>query len=148
MWTYNCSYLDSSLFFSFVRLIDVSYFSVSYELLFNSFFLGYIGIIKDATESLARVELHTNCKTISVDRSRLALVSLVLSKFFIFNLAFASLTPKVWGELEFEIDSHHRRIIRRRHGENFYWGGKWDMQTVFLTINNTSFLESFKGFST
>jgi len=36
---------------------------------------GYIGIIKDATESLARVELHTNCKTISVDRSRLALVS-------------------------------------------------------------------------
>ena len=148
MWTYNCSYLDSSLFFSFVRLIDVSYFSVCYELLFNSFFLGYIGIIKDATESLARVELHTNCKTISVDRSRLALVSLVLSKFFIFNLAFASLTPKVWEELEFEIDSHHRRIIRRRHRENFYWGGKWDMQTVFLTINNTSFLESFKGFST
>lgn len=37
-------------------------------------FKGYIGIIKDATESLARVELHTNCKTISVDRSRLALV--------------------------------------------------------------------------
>jgi len=38
-------------------------------------FKGYIGIIKDATDSLARVELHTNCKTISVDRSRLALVS-------------------------------------------------------------------------
>ncbi|XP_057297763.1 transcription elongation factor SPT5-like [Hydractinia symbiolongicarpus] len=38
-------------------------------------FKGYIGIIKDATETLARVELHTNCKTISVDRSRLALVS-------------------------------------------------------------------------
>ena len=36
---------------------------------------GYIGIIKDATDSLARVELHTNCKTISVDRSRLAIVS-------------------------------------------------------------------------
>ncbi|XP_077978109.1 transcription elongation factor SPT5-like [Glandiceps talaboti] len=34
-------------------------------------FKGYIGIVKDATESTARVELHTNCKTISVDRSRL-----------------------------------------------------------------------------
>jgi len=38
-------------------------------------FKGYIGIIKDATDSLTRVELHTNCKTISVDRSRLALIS-------------------------------------------------------------------------
>lgn len=32
---------------------------------------GYIGIVKDATESTARVELHTSCNTISVDRSRL-----------------------------------------------------------------------------
>jgi len=38
-------------------------------------FKGYIGIVKDATESLARVELHTNCKTISVDRNRLSVVS-------------------------------------------------------------------------
>ncbi|XP_048581601.1 transcription elongation factor SPT5 isoform X2 [Nematostella vectensis] len=36
---------------------------------------GYIGIVKDATETTARVELHSNCKTISVDRSRLAHVS-------------------------------------------------------------------------
>ena len=36
---------------------------------------GYIGIVKDATESLARIELHTSCKTISVDRSRLAIVT-------------------------------------------------------------------------
>ena len=28
---------------------------------------GYVGIVKDATESTARVELHTNCKTIAVD---------------------------------------------------------------------------------
>nr|XP_006824005.1 PREDICTED: transcription elongation factor SPT5 isoform X2 [Saccoglossus kowalevskii] len=34
-------------------------------------FKGYIGIVKDATESTARVELHTNCKTISVDKNRL-----------------------------------------------------------------------------
>ncbi|KAL4224649.1 Transcription elongation factor SPT5 [Mactra antiquata] len=35
-------------------------------------FKGYIGIVKDSTESTARVELHSSCKTISVDKSRLA----------------------------------------------------------------------------
>ncbi|KAM7282267.1 transcription elongation factor SPT5 [Ixodes scapularis] len=35
---------------------------------------GHIGIVKDATESTARVELHTKCQTISVDRSRIAVV--------------------------------------------------------------------------
>ena len=33
---------------------------------------GYIGIVKDATEDTARVELHSSCKTISVDKSRLS----------------------------------------------------------------------------
>ncbi|CAI8005835.1 Transcription elongation factor SPT5 [Geodia barretti] len=36
---------------------------------------GYVGIVKDATESTARVELHTSCNTISVDRSRLQSVT-------------------------------------------------------------------------
>lgn len=35
---------------------------------------GHIGIVKDATESTARVELHSKCQTISVDRTRLAVV--------------------------------------------------------------------------
>lgn len=35
-------------------------------------FKGYIGIVKDATDSTARVELHSSCKTISVDRARLS----------------------------------------------------------------------------
>ncbi|CAH1787389.1 unnamed protein product [Owenia fusiformis] len=35
-------------------------------------FKGYIGIVKDATESTARVELHSSCKTINVDKARLA----------------------------------------------------------------------------
>lgn len=35
-------------------------------------FKGYIGIVKDATGSTARVELHSYCKIISVDRTRLA----------------------------------------------------------------------------
>lgn len=34
-------------------------------------FPGYIGVVKDATESTARVELHSTCQTISVDRQRL-----------------------------------------------------------------------------
>lgn len=35
---------------------------------------GAVGIIKDATESTARVELHSSCQTISVDRNHIAVV--------------------------------------------------------------------------
>ena len=35
---------------------------------------GYIGIVKDATDSTARVELHSKCQTVSVDRTRIAIV--------------------------------------------------------------------------
>ena len=38
---------------------------------------SYVGIVKDATETTARVELHTSCKTISVDRTRLKQISYV-----------------------------------------------------------------------
>ena len=37
-------------------------------------FTGAVGIVKDATESTARVELHTSCQTISVDRNHIAMV--------------------------------------------------------------------------
>ncbi|KAF6200841.1 hypothetical protein GE061_005288 [Apolygus lucorum] len=37
-------------------------------------FKGNIGIVKDATAQTARVELHTSCKTISVDRGRIDIV--------------------------------------------------------------------------
>ncbi len=33
----------------------------------SSHVVGYCGIVKDANDTVARVELHTNCKTISVD---------------------------------------------------------------------------------
>lgn len=36
---------------------------------------GYIGIVKDAIGATARVELHTTCQTITVDKSRIALVT-------------------------------------------------------------------------
>lgn len=35
-------------------------------------FKGNVGIVKDATETTARVELHSSCQTISVDRSHIA----------------------------------------------------------------------------
>lgn len=35
---------------------------------------GYIGIVKDAIGSTARVELHTTCQTITVDKTRIARV--------------------------------------------------------------------------
>merc|ERR1719273_883328 len=35
---------------------------------------GHIGMVKDATEATARVELHSKCQTISVDRTRIQTV--------------------------------------------------------------------------
>lgn len=42
---------------------------------------GAVGIIKDATESTARVELHSSCQTISVDRNHIAVVGQPLPTF-------------------------------------------------------------------
>ena len=36
---------------------------------------GHIGIVKDATDSTARMELHAKCQTISVDRSRISVIN-------------------------------------------------------------------------
>jgi transcription elongation factor SPT5 len=35
---------------------------------------GAVGIVKDATDNTARVELHSSCQTISVDRNHIAIV--------------------------------------------------------------------------
>lgn len=35
-------------------------------------FKGNIGIVKDANHNTVRIELHTSCKTISVDRNNIA----------------------------------------------------------------------------
>jgi transcription elongation factor SPT5 len=40
----------------------------------QGFYKGHIGVVKDATDSAARVELHSKCLTISVDLERLAVV--------------------------------------------------------------------------
>lgn len=46
---------------------------VNYPKLYLRFFsLGNVGIVKDATDCTARVELHSSCQTISVDRSHIA----------------------------------------------------------------------------
>ncbi|XP_011410252.2 PREDICTED: transcription elongation factor SPT5-like [Amphimedon queenslandica] len=36
---------------------------------------GYVGIVKDCTDSTARVELHTKCQTINVDKTRLSVIT-------------------------------------------------------------------------
>ncbi|ORX61614.1 transcription elongation factor Spt5 [Hesseltinella vesiculosa] len=35
---------------------------------------GYVGIVKDTTDTSARVELHTNCKIINVDKAKLIML--------------------------------------------------------------------------
>ena len=44
---------------------------------------GYCGIVKDATESTCKIELHAKCQTITVDRNRIALTTYL--KFFFFK---------------------------------------------------------------
>ena len=44
---------------------------------------GYVGIVKDATDTTARVELHTKCQTISVDLVRLSIVEYIFCYNFI-----------------------------------------------------------------
>ena len=36
---------------------------------------GFVGIVKDATETTARVELHAKCLIISVDKMRLHVIT-------------------------------------------------------------------------
>jgi transcription elongation factor SPT5 len=39
---------------------------------------GYVGIVKDATESIRKIELHGKCQTITVDRNRIEPTTYVL----------------------------------------------------------------------
>ena len=66
------------------KLADGSYLILLFYLSLSIFFyLGYIGIVKDATESTARIELHSSCKTISVDRQRLTNLRFEFLNFFL-----------------------------------------------------------------
>ena len=39
---------------------------------------GYVGIVKDATESTCKIELHAKCQTITVDRNRIVSTTYVI----------------------------------------------------------------------
>jgi hypothetical protein len=39
---------------------------------------GYVGIVKDATESTCKIELHAKCQTITVDRNRIVTTTYVI----------------------------------------------------------------------
>lgn len=61
--------------------VYICMFTVACILLVGAFSPGHIGIVKDCTEDTARVELHTNCKTISVDKNRLSSLTYVCLHF-------------------------------------------------------------------
>ena len=44
---------------------------------------GYVGIVKDATESTCKIELHAKCQTITVDRNRIVSTTYALLSFLI-----------------------------------------------------------------
>ena len=56
-------------------MLHLSIYSYMYICIHVVIMIGYIGIVRDATETTARIELHTTCTTISVDRSRIAEVT-------------------------------------------------------------------------
>jgi transcription elongation factor len=39
---------------------------------------GYVGMVTDATDTMARLELQTNCKTISVEIDKLRVIGFAL----------------------------------------------------------------------
>ena len=43
---------------------------------------GYVGIVKDATESTCKIELHAKCQTITVDRNRIVSTNVCSFSFF------------------------------------------------------------------
>lgn len=55
---------------------------------------GHVGIVKDATDSTVRVELHSKCQTIIVDRSRVAVVGSTSKSGSVTSYA---RTPPPWG---------------------------------------------------
>ena len=55
--------------------IDCVHVHITHYIVFIVIMIGYIGIVRDATETTTRIELHTTCTTISVDRSRIAEVT-------------------------------------------------------------------------
>lgn len=44
---------------------------------------GYVGIVKDATESTCKIELHAKCQTITVDRNRIVSTTYVIILFYL-----------------------------------------------------------------
>ena len=62
-----------------VQLLYTHYSYSEYHICYNILYCyhgaGYIGIVRDATETTARIKLHTTCTIISVDCSRITEVT-------------------------------------------------------------------------
>ncbi|UJR38519.1 hypothetical protein I4U23_031185 [Adineta vaga] len=95
---------------------------------------GYFGIVKDATDSTCKVELHTKCQTITVDRNRIVLTTNVprqpgeMSNYFTTPLhgsqtpayaAFGSRTPMIGNQTPMHDGSrtpHYGNMTPRHEG--------------------------------
>ena len=62
------SYAFAPIMYSFFIVFFILFSSL------NISYPGHVGIVKDATEATVRVELHSKCQTIIVDRGRVSAV--------------------------------------------------------------------------
>ncbi len=69
---------------------------------------GYVGIVKDATESTCKIELHAKCQTITVDRNR------IVSTTYVF-LFFEKMIFIEFENLEMFLDNQVKCLIIIQH---------------------------------
>ncbi|EPB67762.1 Supt5 repeat protein [Ancylostoma ceylanicum] len=107
---------------------------------------GYFGIVKDATEQTVRVELHTQCKTISVDRSRIACVGDGTPGGSISNMAQYAKTPFQGDDGRTPMYAGSKTpmygagaktpMYGMDEAAHFLEGGEWVMEDLFVTIKS------------
>ncbi|PAV77609.1 hypothetical protein WR25_20374 [Diploscapter pachys] len=88
---------------------------------------GYVGIVKDATDSTVRVELHAECKTIPVDRSRIKVIGEELSG--LSNASNFSRTPAFDGSSRTPM-YHTGRTPTYQGASTPYYGGSTPGRTL------------------
>lgn len=74
---------------------------------------GYVGIVKDATESTCKIELHSKCQTITVDRNRIVPATYVL---FYETFSICQFLEILLDKLERHLSIfEHQRMVLKLH---------------------------------
>jgi hypothetical protein len=76
---------------------------------------GYVGIVKDATESTCKIELHAKCQTITVDRNRIVSTTYVLLFYFNSNHYFTSIEIFHVNQEKYLIIIQHHFMVHKLH---------------------------------